>query len=153
MLGAGELHVMGELVNQGIGQIGRRPRNPQDDRRCPGPVFGSIREFPGCCEGHRRDAIQMPRVRSEEFVPRVRSDAAKVVGNRVGEAQHGWRVGTGEDKSAGKGTNQQHGERNSTTHEARLPFPDSGSDGKRANEHDEMPGITPTGTDTKEKQC
>ena len=128
MLGARELHMVGEFVNEGIGEIRRRARDAKDHRCGLRSVLGPVREFPGGGERSRRDAIQTLRMRSKEVVPRLDGDGTKVVGYRVVESKDRPRVGSRQNKGTDEGPNQKHSERNSTTHETRLPIPRSRED-------------------------
>ena len=82
--GAGELQMMGELVNEFAAQSCRGARYPH--RKCRGvwSVLRPIVEFPGRFERDRRDAIESSRVRREKVVPGFVGEGAQIIWNTLG---------------------------------------------------------------------
>ncbi len=83
MFRAGELDMVGELVDQPAAQARSRPWYSDDHGRRAWPVLGAVVELPRGAEDHRGDAIAPCLVGREEIRPGLGGEGVEIVGNRV----------------------------------------------------------------------
>lgn len=123
LLGAGELDVMGEFMDQLIAQSGSRPRDPDHDRGGIGPVLATGIELPCRAQGGRCDTVPARRMGCQEVLPGLSGEGAEIIGDRGIESESRCRIGAGDQQDSGSNPRGYHYEDDGTTHTARLlPF-------------------------------
>lgn len=121
MLRAGELDMVGELVDQPVAQVRSRPGDSDDHGRRAWPVLGTVVELPRGTEDDRGDAIAPRLVSREEILPGLGGEGAEVVGNGVIESERGRAVWPSDQQNTGDNRRREHCDNEYTTHARSLP--------------------------------
>ena len=121
MLRAGELDMVGKLVDHPAAQVRSRPGD-SDDHGCRGwSVLGTIVELPRRAEDDRGDTIAPSPVGREEIFPGLGGEGAEIVGNGVIESERGRAVWPSDQQNTGANRRREHYDNKYTTHARSLP--------------------------------
>jgi len=120
LLRAGELEMMGELMDEFAAQSCRRARYAHRQRPSVRPVLGSGGELPGGLEGYGRNAIQSRRMGVEEVAPGFLGQGLQIGGDALSVKQVGTRIRAKQKDRSGAKRSDEDGKCDCATHRVRI---------------------------------